>query len=101
MVERLAADVQKAFPGIEGFSLQNVWYMRAFHLAWVDEVENLQQTVGDSDRAAPRLGRNAALLQRRQNIQALVIRNPFPSILIASANSTEAYTCDSTGPPCP
>ena len=34
VVERLAADIQKAFPGIEGFSGLNVWRMRAFFLAW-------------------------------------------------------------------
>ena len=33
-----------------GFSPQNIWYMRAFFLAWTDEVENLQRGVGDSDR---------------------------------------------------
>ena len=30
VVEHLAADIQKAFPGIEGFSGLNVWRMRAF-----------------------------------------------------------------------
>lgn len=49
VVERLAADVQKTFPRIEGFSPQNIWYMRAFHLAWTDEVDNLQRTIGDAD----------------------------------------------------
>lgn len=34
VVERLAADIQKSFPGIEGFSGLNVWRMRAFYLAW-------------------------------------------------------------------
>jgi hypothetical protein len=27
-----------------------MWYMRAFYLAWTNEVENLQRSVGDSDR---------------------------------------------------
>lgn len=34
IVERLCGDIQKAFPGIEGFSPRNVWRMRAFFLAW-------------------------------------------------------------------
>src|ERR1700694_3793659 len=34
VVERLAADIQKDFPGIEGFSPRNIWRMRAFYLAW-------------------------------------------------------------------
>jgi predicted nuclease of restriction endonuclease-like (RecB) superfamily len=50
IVERLAADLQKEFPGMAGFSPQNIWYMRAFCLAWTDEVENLQRAVGESDR---------------------------------------------------
>jgi predicted nuclease of restriction endonuclease-like (RecB) superfamily len=50
VVERLAADLRKEFPGMAGFSPQNIWYMRAFYLAWTDEVENLQRSVGDSDR---------------------------------------------------
>lgn len=34
IVDRLAADLQKNFPGIEGFSPRNIWRMRAFYLAW-------------------------------------------------------------------
>ena len=36
VVERLAADVQRAFPGISGFSSLNVWRMRAFYAAHAD-----------------------------------------------------------------
>jgi predicted nuclease of restriction endonuclease-like (RecB) superfamily len=50
VVERLAADFQKEFPRMAGFSPQNIWYMRAFYLAWTDEVENLQRSVGEFDR---------------------------------------------------
>jgi len=50
VVEQLAADVQKEFPGMAGFSPQNIWYMRAFYLAWTDEVVDLQRAVGESDR---------------------------------------------------
>jgi predicted nuclease of restriction endonuclease-like (RecB) superfamily len=34
VVERLAADLQKEFPRVGGFSPQNLWFMRAFYLAW-------------------------------------------------------------------
>ncbi len=34
VVERLAADLQTEFPGMAGFSPQNVWFMRSFYLAW-------------------------------------------------------------------
>lgn len=31
VVENLAADLQKEFNGISGFSAQNLWYMRQFY----------------------------------------------------------------------
>lgn len=34
IVDKLATDLQKNFPGIEGFSPRNMWRMRAFYLAW-------------------------------------------------------------------
>jgi hypothetical protein len=40
VVERLAADIQKGFPGMAGFSPQNIWKMRSFFLAWTAEVRN-------------------------------------------------------------
>jgi predicted nuclease of restriction endonuclease-like (RecB) superfamily len=34
VVETLAKDLQKEFPGMEGFSSRNVWRMRSFYLAY-------------------------------------------------------------------
>ena len=31
IVETLSKDLQKEFPGIKGFSSQNLWYMRQFY----------------------------------------------------------------------
>jgi predicted nuclease of restriction endonuclease-like (RecB) superfamily len=31
VVERLSADLRDEFPGISGFSVQNLWYMRQFY----------------------------------------------------------------------
>ena len=42
IVERLAGDLQAEFPGIKGFSLRNLKYMRAFAEAW-PETEFVQQ----------------------------------------------------------
>ncbi len=47
VVERLASDLQREFPGLSGFSRQNIWYMRAFYLAWIEEARFLQQPVGE------------------------------------------------------
>jgi predicted nuclease of restriction endonuclease-like (RecB) superfamily len=49
VVERLSQDIQKAFPGIKGFSPQNLWYMRAFYSAWTEAISNLQQPVRELD----------------------------------------------------
>ncbi|MDO9537971.1 MAG: PDDEXK nuclease domain-containing protein [Thermoplasmata archaeon] len=48
IVERLASDIQSEFPGIKGFSQQNIWHMRSFYLAWAGGTENLPQVVGES-----------------------------------------------------
>ncbi|AGA27880.1 PDDEXK nuclease domain-containing protein [Singulisphaera acidiphila] len=37
VVDRLAADLRREFPGIEGFSPRNLKYMRSFAKAWPDE----------------------------------------------------------------
>jgi predicted nuclease of restriction endonuclease-like (RecB) superfamily len=42
VVQRLAVDLQKEFPGMAGFSPQNVWFMRSFYLAWRPVLERLQ-----------------------------------------------------------
>lgn len=39
IVETLAADLQKEFPGIQGFSAQNLWRMKQFFQAYVDNAK--------------------------------------------------------------
>lgn len=46
VVERLAGDLQQEFPGIRGFSIQNLWYMRQFYLEYHGS-EKLQPLVGE------------------------------------------------------
>lgn len=45
VVERLATDIQAAFPGISGFSPRNVWRVRAFYLAYTEGVKILSRPV--------------------------------------------------------
>jgi len=52
-VDRLAADLQKAFPGVRGFSASNVSRMRAFFLAYSGEPEISAQPVPKSSDRAP------------------------------------------------
>jgi predicted nuclease of restriction endonuclease-like (RecB) superfamily len=51
VVERLAGDLRKEFPGTEGFSPQNVWFMRGFYLAWSAMPQKLSQAVRESKAA--------------------------------------------------
>ena len=46
VVERLADDLQNEFPGVRGFSVQNLWYMRQFYLEYRGD-EKLQPLVGE------------------------------------------------------
>ena len=41
VLDRLAADLQRAFPGVEGFSRRNLYRMRAFFLAYAEEAASI------------------------------------------------------------
>ena len=46
VVQQLAADLQAEFPGLRGFSVQNLWYMRQFYLEYHNDPK-LQPLVGE------------------------------------------------------
>jgi len=46
IVENLSDGLQKEFPGINGFSVQNLWYMRKFYKEYYEDTK-LQPLVGD------------------------------------------------------
>lgn len=46
IVETLSTDLQKEYPGIKGFSTQNLWYMRQFYLTYNNKTK-LQPLVGE------------------------------------------------------
>ncbi|OGF46040.1 MAG: hypothetical protein A2452_12515 [Candidatus Firestonebacteria bacterium RIFOXYC2_FULL_39_67] len=46
VVENLADDLQKEFPGMQGFSVQNIWYMRQFYQEY-SKNPKLQPLVGE------------------------------------------------------
>ena len=46
IVEQLSKDLQKEFPGIKGYSMQNLWYMRKFYLEYRNNAK-LQPLVGE------------------------------------------------------
>ena len=46
IVENLSKDLQKDFPGVQGFSVRNLWNMRSFYLAYKDD-KKMQPLVAD------------------------------------------------------
>ena len=46
IVERLSADLRTEFPGVSGFSSQNLWYMRQFYSEYCEK-SKLQPLVGE------------------------------------------------------
>lgn len=58
VVERLAADLKKAFPDGRGYSARNLWRMVAFYRAWSAGDESLPQAVAEIP-----WGHNAVLLE--------------------------------------
>jgi len=48
VVQRLAADLQKEFPGVAGFSAANIWFMRGFFRAWAGDQQGFPQPMRES-----------------------------------------------------
>ncbi|MCB1181091.1 MAG: DUF1016 family protein [Chlamydiia bacterium] len=66
VIEKLAKDLQSAFPGIEGFSRRNIFRMRAFYQAY----EKVPQAVAQLDDLPIFLipwGHNALILEKVKN----------------------------------
>jgi len=71
VIERLGADVQKAFPGLQGFSRTNIFRMRGFYLAYTKGLTIVPQAVGQLDgvnlpqaAAAIPWGHNVILIEK-------------------------------------
>lgn len=62
VVDQLARDLRKEFPGVGGFSASNLWRMKAFFEAYVDE-ENLAPLVREIGWS-----HNLAILERCKNV---------------------------------
>ena len=62
IAEQLAADLQREFPGLSGFSRHNIFYMREFYLAYRDvpKVQPLVAQIGWSH--------NLVILQRCKDL---------------------------------
>lgn len=76
IIESVAKDLQKEFPGVEGFSERNIWRMRAFYLAYAGEQLKLAQPVREAEKS--KLPQVVAEIPWGQNILLLEkIKNPI------------------------
>lgn len=81
VVDRLAADIQKAFPGMGGFSPANVWRMRAFFLAYRHSESNLAQPVRELARdQTPSKPKGKKLAQPVRDLLVPVLPQPVAEI---------------------
>lgn len=67
IVERLALDLQRSFPGLSGFSPRIIWRMRSFYLVWAETQPMLQQPVGEM-RVPTRTAGGSQESQRRTKL---------------------------------
>lgn len=82
VVERLADDLGREFPGLSGFSAANIWRMRAFYLAWTDEIlAQLVQELQQKKRAQPvRENDEANLQQPVGELETTILKHPVSEI---------------------
>jgi predicted nuclease of restriction endonuclease-like (RecB) superfamily len=76
VIDHLGADLQKAFPGMSGFSRTSVYRMRAFYLAYQGAGEIVPQLVGQITEAGLPLavaeipwGHNVVLVEQVKNLR--------------------------------
>ncbi len=67
VIERLAGDLAKELPGVEGFSANNLWRMRAFYLADEEGSKHLAQVAQElPSRNLPQPGQEGAASMLKQ-----------------------------------
>jgi hypothetical protein len=74
VVERLAADLQKEFPGIQGYSARNIWYMRMFYITYHENTK-LQPMVAEISWDRVRVGQSSKYPDK-QFVQQLAAQIP-------------------------
>jgi predicted nuclease of restriction endonuclease-like (RecB) superfamily len=75
VIDRLAGDLQKAFPGIAGFSVRNIKRMRAFFLAYAPQVAIMPQAVAQLD--GPSLPQFVAEIPWGHNLAQQMLKDPY------------------------
>jgi predicted nuclease of restriction endonuclease-like (RecB) superfamily len=84
VIDRLALDLQRAFPGQQGFSPRNLKYMRAFAEAWPETVIVQQPgaQIADAREAGSAIGQRAvAQLRVARKSKAGVVHAPLGQVV--------------------
>jgi len=79
VIERLSRDIRHEFTDMQGFSPRNIWRMRAFYLAYTEDVTNLPLALAEMDgQNLPRLAaelpwsHNCVLIERIKDLSARI-----------------------------
>lgn len=95
IVEMVAADLRRAFPGMKGFSPRNVWYMRRFYeVYWIGDflqqaVAELKQSPKGSALWPPAVAKLGARDDLHQFLQQLVAEIPWGQHIMIIEKLTE------------
>ena len=95
VVEMVAADLRRAFPGVTGFSSRNVWYMRRFYEVYgmgdflQQAVAELKQSPKGSAICPPSVAKLGASDDLRQFLQQLVAEIPWGQHIMIIEKLTE------------
>ena len=68
VIERLASDVQKEFPSIEGLSARNIWRMRGLYLAYSEGLKFLPRAATELDARLVPPNAEPSLAQAAQDL---------------------------------
>ncbi len=77
VIDRLSQDLQREFPGQQGFSPRNLKYMRAFANAWPETVIVQQAAAQMAEVHPPIVQRRVAQLMKPRSPAAAIVQAPF------------------------
>lgn len=95
VVELIAADLQRAFPGTRGFSVQNLWRMKQFYLSHTAQ-EFLSHLVREIGRDDTRLTDSKKLSQTVRELVAQVPWGHHANVLTRVTDPAARLYCSIT-----
>jgi predicted nuclease of restriction endonuclease-like (RecB) superfamily len=93
VIDRLALDLQRAFPGQQGFSPRNLKYMRAFAEAWPETVIVQQPAaqLGKAQKAEPAIVQRAvAQIPEAEESKPAIVQAPLAQTVASIVHQPDA-----------